>query len=360
MILITANNFSNILLDFSKKLVYYLTLFIDYRPFLIKKIHEFLKKTSSHIFICNKQGKSQLTSLEHIPSHQGYFYSQPWYIHGDRVIQEKLDLSFNAPIPAYSGPKYKTSFDEIDEFLNFLSTNYSWSIFPFAGPKRFLCYGFISREQNLRNLFLDVTLNVGNVESKYGIIPSTHFFIKSYDVTSKMSSLATAILLSGYHEPASRLWNVCDCDITPPWLVTDLFDDDSFLMLEREPVEYKFIQQLVTADSNQPLGIYQPLNEYSFESMCLLSFREPDTLVFVPQGTDLEKLQSLLVKTESCYSYSDLIYLEDILSTTQWFYGLDRDRVDYGDSLFVSQNNTLLQKFDRLGRNDGYRLLGCF
>lgn len=176
-----------------------------------------------------------------------------------------------------------------------------------------------------------------------------------------MSSLAKAILLSGYHEPAGRLWNVCDCDITPPWLVTDLFDDDSFLMLEREPTKYKFIQQLtVTAASKRPLGIYEPLNEYSFESMCLLSFYEPDTLVFVPQGTDLEKLQRLLVETEGCNSYSDLIYLQEILSTTQWFYGLARDRVDYGDSLFVSQNNGLLQKFDRLNRDDGYRLLACF
>ncbi|KAF3889300.1 MULTISPECIES: hypothetical protein [Nostocales] len=341
--------------------MYYLVLFIDYRPFLVEKINKFINTISSDVFICNEQGESHLNSVDYIPSHQGQSYSHPWYIHGDRLVQQNSHSSFNLPILRCGSPKYKISFNEIDEFLDFLSTNYSWSIFPFAGPRRFLSFGFISREQTLRDYFLNLTPNVWDVESKFGTLLSSHLLIASYEVDSKFSLSAKAILFGGYYEPAERLWNVCECNITPPWLITDLLYDDTFLTIGRESVEYKFIQQLAIPPGNdRPLGVYQPLNQYSFESMCLLSFREPDTLVFVPQGTDLEKLQSLLVKTEGCNSYSDLIYLHDILLTTQWFYGLDRDRVDYGHSIFVAQDNTLLQKFNSLNWDDDYYLLACF
>jgi hypothetical protein len=68
--------------------------------------------------------------------------------------------------------------------------------------------------------------------------------------------------------------------------------------------------------------------------MCQLTLQEPDTLIIVPQDTNLRNLENLLFQTEDYDSYSDLIYFQKILATTEWFYELDRDRVDYGHSFF--------------------------
>ncbi|MBW4510356.1 MAG: hypothetical protein KME64_28140 [Scytonematopsis contorta HA4267-MV1] len=340
--------------------MYHIAFFTDYRPLLVEKLNSFLKNNLSDVWICEGQQESRLQSLDDLPTSRGYWYSQPWYIHGSRL--NKCDTQNFPSIPVYTNPQYKTSFEKIDAALNWLSTYYSWSIFPWAGPKRFLSFGFLSRERSLHDQFINASFTPLNVGEKFNNAYPYNTLVSSYEVTTNFSQLIKAILFNGYYKTAWRLWDICKCDVTPPWLITDLlFDDDIFSVFSWEEAKYEFIQSLtLTIKPERPLGVYQPLDRKSFESMCRLSTQEPDTFIYVPQDTNLEKLKTLLIKTENNHSYSDLVYLQEILGVTKWFYGLDRDRVDYGNSIFVAQNNTKLQQFNGINEDDDYCLLASF
>jgi hypothetical protein len=340
--------------------MYYVAFFINYRSLLIEKLNFFLKKNLSDAWICNGQQESQLKSLDDLPTSKGYWYSQPWYIHGSR--QNKFDTQNLPSIPIYTSSGHKTSFEEINATLNWLSIHYSWSIFPWGGPKRFLSFGFLSRERFLRDQFINMLFTSPNVVEEYNTAYSCNTLVSSYEVTANFSQLIKAILFSGYHKPAWRLWDICKCDMTPPWLITDLlFDEDTFSIFSWEVAQYEFVQFMtLTIKPDQPLRVYKPLDKKSFESMCMLSTQEPDTFIFVPQDTDLISLQNVLTKTEDYNSYSDLVYLQDIISASRWFYGFDRDRVDYGNSLFVAQDSNLLREFNKLNWDDDYHLISCF
>jgi hypothetical protein len=340
--------------------MYYIAFFIDYRPLLIETLNSFLKDNLSDVWICVDQQENRLQSLDNLPIHSGYWYSQPWYIHGSFLT--KSDAQNFPSIPVYTSSKHKTSFKEIDESLNWLSTKYSWSIFPWAGPKRFLSFGFLSKEPHLFDQFVKHLSSPLNQTGNLNNPQICNTVISSYENTRYFSQLIKAILFSGYQKPALRLWDICRCEVTPLWLITDLlFDEETFSTFSWEEAKYQFIQSLtLRIKPDRPLKVYQPLDRKSFESMCMLSTQEPDTFIFVPQGTDLEFLQNVLEKTENYNSYSDLIYLQDIISASRWFYGFDRDRVDYGNSLFVAQDSNLLHKFNELHWDDDYQLISCF
>jgi hypothetical protein len=65
--------------------MYYIAFFIDYRPLFIEKLNSFLNNNFSDVWICDGQQKSRLQFLENLPKGSGYWYSQPWYIHGSHL-----------------------------------------------------------------------------------------------------------------------------------------------------------------------------------------------------------------------------------------------------------------------------------
>jgi hypothetical protein len=179
----------------------------------------------------------------------------------------------------------------------------------------------------------------------------------------KVYDSINAILCSGYELPAKKLWDVCNCDRSSLWLITDLiFDKETFSIFDWGTPEYELIARItLDLENSRPLGVYQPLNRKSFDSMCKLVRQQPDTLICLPKDTNLEEIKALLSKTENLNSCSDLLHLRSVLSTVKWFYGFDRDWADYGYSWFVSRDSKTLLKFDEMNRSENsYKLLSVF
>ncbi len=327
--------------------MYYIAFFTGGRDQIFEISTSFSQGKTTNVSIVNDQQRKPFQQLNDIPFHTGCWYPHSWHIHGQSLAlfpQQKL-----IEIPTYTSPQFTTSFKHIDSVLNRLSTEYAWSIFPWGGAKRFSAFGFLSSDNDLYNWFINILSTTKQVD-----------LISLYTVKSSLSDCAHAILLRGYHFPAYRLWEVCSCDIDVPLLITDLrFDDETFSTFEWGSPQYT-LSKVFSLNNSQVLSVYQVLNQLSFELMCKLSTQEPETFIWVHSGTNLQELENLLRETEAYDSVSDLGHLQKILGTTEWFYGIDRDRADYGDSLFVARNNLLLNRFDNAILNDGCQLISCF
>jgi len=146
-------------------------------------------------------------------------------------------------------------------------------------------------------------------------------------------------------------------------MITELQLDEDFSVFPRwEPSSLKWIKSLTLSSIEylHKLQVYQISSKKTFLSMCWLDTQQPNTLIFVPFNTDFNSLVKLLNKTEDYNNnYSDLIYIQDILKTIPWFFGIARDRSDLGICLFVSQDNSLLQKFDTLNRSNTIFIKYC-
>jgi hypothetical protein len=336
--------------------MYYLSFFIDRCNLLRDRLNCFLNNDLSNTWIYSEnRDETPLESLDDVPTYAYSCYSQSWYIHGSFLKPDTLITRVNFPL--YNGPNFQTSFAEIDRFFKWLSLNYLWSVFPWGGPRLFSAFVFLSRERHLLDRFINSSSMATSTRALTYLVPIENRAIASYEVVNNFSESMQALLFSGYYKPAARLWNLCQGELKPPLLITDVFDEEIFSIFSWYPAKYKTIDCITI---NRGIGIYQPLDRKSFGSMCQLTLQEPDTLIIVPQGTNLRNLENLLFQTEDYNSYSDLIYFQKILATTEWFYGLDRDRVDYGHSFFVARDNVLLHRFAQLDLNDSYKLISCF
>ncbi len=144
-------------------------------------------------------------------------------------------------------------------------------------------------------------------------------------------------------------------------------------MCEEGELGYHFIKNFDFIIYNQRMliespqvGVYEPENRQSFTSILKIESSEPDTLIVVPQNTNIELLKNLLSKTEGhplYETFSYLSYLDDILKTTNWLYVINSNFACYRDytySLFVSRDNTLVRKLNELDIDDNYRFISCF
>ncbi|NET91248.1 MAG: hypothetical protein F6K45_24695 [Kamptonema sp. SIO1D9] len=351
--------------------MYYLAFFLNYRPFLAQKLNNLLSYSNLSIFL-NYNGKnSVLNTLEDLPKTIGYPSSPMWLIYS----------SFSKKSPnssLLSSSLSQGNFSKIDEILSELSEKSTWSIIPWGGNDiRFNSFVFISKDQSLRNLFINISSNSMDLEG-IAQIPKTNLLISEYDVLDKFSHLTQVITFHQDENIGKRVWSACDCKKNAPWIITTSFYEDEEdgeppFLWEEAKASYHLIQNFDFTIYNQRMslgcqkvGVYQPDDIQSFISMLKLDSTEPDTLIVVPKNTNIELIKNLLSKTQGhplYETFSYLSYLEDIFKTTNWLYVINSNFVGYGDytySLFVARDNVLVRKFNELNIDDNYQLISCY
>lgn len=327
--------------------MYHVVFFTASHEQIFDMINLLLEGNFSNVMFSSNRQQKELQSLDDIPVHPGYWYPHTWYINS--LIFDPSSQQEVVEIPIYNSPEFTTSFNDINISLNKLSNQSRWSIFPWGGAKRFSGFGFLSSQRIIFDQFMFILSKIQKVN-----------LISNYSVTDSISLHIHSILFKGYYHPAYRIWDICNCHIDLPLLITDLrFDEETFMTFGWEPAHYELKETFILGE-NRVLKVYQVLDKKSFESMCKLSTQEPETLLWVHSSTNLQELKNLLVESESDDSESDLKYLQKILSVTEWFYGIDRDRGDSGDSLFVARDSLLLSRFNEVHLDDGYQLISCF
>ena len=388
---------------------YFIALFVDIPSFLKEKLKEFMSADLSEAWLVSDRYESPLISLEKLPSYKRR-HEDFWYIHGSPRIETSVQNCPGIPMRWNVAIRDRISLGKIDEALHWFASSYFWSVLPWAGPDSFLSFAFLSTSCELRDRFVDVGSNYRTKMTLYfkynnkGDYPEVysypepdyssshnlydvHLLICNYHVKNKFSEVLQAIFFQGdiirskkKESAASRIWDACECDLRPPLTIAPGSEEDKDdykefrnIMSPWIETDYQFIRSLaikLIGDPDHPipehweplsLGVYQIPDRASFMSMCNIQLCDPDILLVVPHETDLEKLKSLLTKTESRLEYSYFCYIQDFLNLTDWFYVLDVSKRDYVDSsLFVSRNNSILRKIDEFNRDDGYRLISCF
>ena len=229
----------------------------------------------------------------------------------------------------------------IDLELRKTGNRYLWSFFPWSTARRFRSFVFLSKDKNI----FETTVAHPSI--------SRHLISKYTFNGSAFHNLLHSLLIRGDYVSAYPLWDACKSSEGTIWMVTDLVLDEDFSIHPWwVPYGHILVDRLdiCTTEFRNPLYVYEISTRESFKAICRLTTQEPDTLVFVPSNTDINKLSELMRKIESDSSYSDLTYFQEILDTAEWFFGLGRDWSDHGNALFVSRQNELIQTFNLLAK----------
>ncbi len=128
----------------------------------------------------------------------------------------------------------KIYFNNIDYVLSWLSENSTWSIISWGGNNiRFNSFVFISKNQSLRNLFINISPNTMDIQEIDYIshIPQTNLLISQYDVLEKFTDSTKVITFHQDQNIGNRVWNACNCDKNKPWIITTSFDEDEVVMI---------------------------------------------------------------------------------------------------------------------------------
>ncbi|GEM_PF-1759504 len=364
---------------------YYLAFFLNYRPFLQEKIKLFVNDGVLSLWLNYNCKDVTFTSKSNLP--EEIYPPKQWYLYGcslNNIVNEKIP-----EIPLCKG----TSLGKVDRLFNAISSNYSWTIFPWGSiysDDLLSSFLFISKNQKIFDRFMkSYSNNIIDIESHHGhIIPQCNLLISHYQIKTDFSEIAQAILIEeDFDYPGSLIWDACKLDSSPPLLISEVYcseetnnfyeiedsDPDSPIYWER--ANYKPLKIIdvyikeknsnLYPNNNKKFGLYQPQDKQSFIDICKSLYQGTQTLIFVPYNTNIDNLTILLSKIEaSDYSkYSDLSYIQDILQATKWFYGLNRNNVDVGDnmySLFASTNKELIQKIDSLNPYYNSKLISFF
>lgn len=248
---------------------------------------------------------------------------------------------------------------------------------------------FISSNKKLFDKFLNSYFNTIDITSRFGnIIPQCNLLISNYKIKKNFSQVATGILIEDdFEQPGSIIWDACQNDLFTPLVISEVnFDGDNisdFYNIEKPNPESPIyrdranINRLTVIDvyirypsyndyQKKIFGVDRVLDRQSFIEICKSIRQGTETLLFVPDNIEINQLKILLTKLEALegyYKYSDLSYMQDILKTTEWFYGLNRNNVDVGDnsySLFIARNSKLIHKIDELNTNGQHKLISFF
>ncbi len=373
--------------------MYYLAFFIDYHPFFQEKIKSWLKNHKTYTCMSINENKNHhvITINDLLQSREQYYgkpwyahNEQSWYIHGQHLSQKKLSY-FPGLLVTEVGQFSLMSLEKIDTILNWFAINYNWSILPWSNAPRFQSFVFISTEQTLRDRFMDCSPNSFNLslESMSSTTILSNLLISKYEVPNNFSGVVKAILFEESINTIGEIWESCNCDNHPPYLVTNIDFNQSLLfdnnLLKNTSIKLlndlkdKYFEEFYKLQIEQKL-LFELI---SSELISKLEILPSSKLAFwISQNTNFEKLGNLLIKTKNKnISYSDLSFFQDSLNVSEWFYGFRRDfclSSDYNLSLFISRNSQLIQMIDifRQEKNQEfsgltekfchYDLLACF
>ncbi|MBE9061401.1 hypothetical protein [cf. Phormidesmis sp. LEGE 11477] len=317
---------------------------------------DFLLNQCSEAWLSNNKGTKKIQSLVDILYEPEYWHRESWYISGSYTEGDNQELAVGSLFQ--KEPKFTATLEDINAKISSFSRGRKWVLFPWGGMHPFSAFGFLSADGDI----------LEGVTSLYIHTDKSCSLISSYAFDSlNFTRSIRSILMGGYHVSAYPLWNIKGDDSKTLWMATDLVISDDFSVFDWwVPSGYELVEHLPAETSAQKgLNIYEISTEDSFRAMCYLSSQEPRTLVFLPSDTNSISLRRLLRKTESYSSSSDLISsdlisLEDILRDSEWFLGLDRDRIDYGYSFLVARDNKLLHRFSAASQSYDFRLIACF
>ncbi len=342
--------------------MYYLAFYLNYRPLLEEKIDYFISTIESDVFLYQNEISSLISKSGDLPIKLND-YSSNWIIYSSsNQIFSKVLLDF------ISGEK--NCLKRNDDILSWFSKNLTWSIIPWGGEHvRFNSFVFISNDKLLRDLFINISSNIMDIE-EIACIPKTNLLISKYDVLDKFSNSTQAIAFYQNKDLGNRIWNSCECDKNFPWIITFLCEEEDDIPCCWENANYQLVHKFNFATENQigeqEIGVYQPNDIKSFTSMLKIHSSEPDTLMVVPNNTNIEQLKKLLSKTEGhplYETFSYLSYLENILKTSNWLYIINSNFAGNGDyiySLFVAKDSVLVRKIDELDLIDDYEAISYF
>ena len=219
--------------------MYHLAFLIDYHPFFQNKIKSWLiNQKRYHCAVVDENQSHNPISIEDLlesPLENKFYYfdepcynrySKSWYIYGNKHNFSNDDF----PDILIAKKKYnlQISLENIDYLLAWFADRYRWSIFPWYDVIRFRSFVFISKEQTLRDKFVDCSNNF--IKIPFLDSHKTNLLISQYSVSTKFSESVNAIVFEENITTTGTVWDPCNCSHHSPWLITrnNLNEDSNF------------------------------------------------------------------------------------------------------------------------------------
>ncbi len=336
--------------------MYHIAFFLDFRPFLEKKVVSFLHNDFSQVLIHKNGQEHNVKSLRDLPKPDTeYIYRYFWFLHGGAKFSD--EPSRHPEFHLYK----ETSFSQINYLFQWFAERYSWVLFPWGGTSEYMSLAFVTSEAKIRDKFIACSENSAEVYRSFNIRNHYNMLISSYDIESKVEDVCKNIVFNEFGEAGHRVWESCNCSEVKPYVIYNEYDEESLPDSWLE-TDFTVIGSVGPFEDNFVLSIYRPRNKRSFMAMCNHHTALQPTLIVLPGTSALGAIPKLLEKTEDEYSYSDLCYMQDYLDSGEWFYALGRCHQDEAYSLFVSKESCLTRKIvelPNLKSNDGFRLISC-
>ena len=280
---------------------------------------------------------------------------QPWMIYdGSTTDSAASSIQFSL--------MKGTTLQIIEDLLQAMAHQFQWCIFNWGATNGLSAIGFISSSEEITNCFLKAYIKVfqGKISNRL-----LNPLISKYSVRDSFKDHFRALLIDLVSDNTGpRIWKACNCDQQLPWIVSSRDNIDDF-----SPNEIRLVEKLnfIVEGSyhrqlnKRKINVIEPQNIEIFSQLCGDGYSFDNTIIVVPSGSRLDRLQYILSKIElyTCDNY-DIQWIDEITSQFDWFYGISRDCTDARYSLFFSKNASLLQIIDSMQINDDYELISCF
>jgi len=356
--------------------LYHLAFFIDYHPFFQNKIKSWLiNKKKYHCAVIDENRSHNPIPikdlLESPPENVLYYFDEPWYnkyaktwyIHSNK--QNPNNGDFPDLLITRNNFNLQISLEKIDYLLAWFADKYRWSILSWHDAIRFRSFVFISKEQTLRDKFVDCSSNLIKIPFLHS--QKTNLLISQYSVSTKFSEFVNAIVFEENIKTTSAVWDACNCSHHLRWLITrnNLNEDSNF---------YEYSDNFQLINKIKGWNVYQVSDKKTF-TVISKSIILGLSAFWISPNANLKIIISILDRIEDMeISYSDLSYLQDLLKACEWLYGFARDATapdNHNCSLFISRDSSIIIKIDNSRREEScvlnlnlhnyyYELLMCF
>ncbi|MBP0011471.1 MULTISPECIES: hypothetical protein [unclassified Roseofilum] len=273
-----------------------------------------------------------------------------------------------------------TNLQKINDLLDWMSKTFSWSILPWGGAMDFHCCVFITSQKKLGNQFKKLLIDMNSTFQQHTGFDFSNILIYEYEIIDYFSNQAQVAIINVLEDWGEFIWDVCQCDRQFPWVVTsDYYQKNEPSEAEKQqeiiedyditspnPWSYhecKYIDcikhPVIDTVEGQTLGIFEVHNrnllKKMFRSYCLW---ETNTAICIPQGVNLNNLKNIIKKIAACEPESrEFDCLSEILKTTPWYYGVTSDKWDSNYSVFITQDNAMIQSLEKFNLDNKCRVI---